>query len=140
MTRALRDDEEDVPLLLDRCDDLFERGVVLRTVADQSFELCLRRAAVRHLVADEEEVAFLAALLERVALRAVREEVQYVLVALLVGAAALRFEVDVRDVVVHLDAGLELPDLERSCLAVVVVADGAEEHLRVLDVRLALEK
>src|SRR5271166_3022118 len=72
MTRALRDDEEDVPLLLDRCDDLFERGVVLRTVADQSFELCLRRAAVRHLVADEEEVAFLAALLERVALRAVR--------------------------------------------------------------------
>ena len=108
----------------------------LDVVGDEGTKLRLARPRIRHLVADEKQVALDAALLERVAARAMREEYM----AFWYLSSYEPPPLPSRKIFVMLSSisipDLELTDLERRILAVDVVADRAEEHLRVLDVTL----
>ena len=108
-------------------------------VADPGADLTRLDPRVGHLVADDEQVAALAALLEAVDARVPGHEVHGQLVGLGLLAAASALEQDVLEVAVHPVVGLELADLQRRPVA-GRVADRAEHDLRVRDVAVVLQQ
>jgi hypothetical protein len=98
-----------------------------------------RTAGVAHLVADEEQVAPLAALVETVDRGAPGHEVGGQLVALGHLPSAVALEEDVAELDVHAVVAFELAHLQRHAVG-HGVADRPEHDLRVRDVPLALQQ
>ena len=108
-------------------------------VADPGADLARLDLRVWHLVADDEEVAALAPLLEAVGARVPGHEVHGELVGLGLLAAAPALQEDALQVPVHPVVRLELTDLQRRPVA-GRVADRAEHELRVLDVAIVFQQ
>ena len=82
VVRQLRKDVVDVEASLQLGDDVLHRDVGLGRVADDALDLSALDGPVRHLVADDEQVAALVALLEAIHRRVAGHEVQGQLVGL----------------------------------------------------------
>ena len=99
-----RHDVEDVPSLLELADNLFDRDVTLQIVADDLLDLRCTDGRVGTLIASDEDVALLLALLPAVRHGVPRHEIQGQLVAFRVLTAAAGFQVQIGEVVFDLDA------------------------------------
>jgi hypothetical protein len=110
--------------------------VSLQAVANDPFCLASLHARVGRLVADDEQVAALAALLVAVDGRVPGHEVHGQLVGFGFLPASAAFEHDPAEVVVHPVVGFELADLQWRAVA-GGVADRAEHDVRVGGVAMA---